>query len=129
MLKTYSLLWLGLLALAFINAAIRELGYKKHVSELSAHQISTVTGCIFATIFTCFVTRIWHINSYSDSIKIGIIWVVLTFTFETTMVLVFMKKDVAFLLSSYNILEGQLWPVFLLWMGLLPVIFKNQYTD
>ncbi|NIU89027.1 MAG: hypothetical protein GWN56_17730 [Nitrosopumilaceae archaeon] len=113
--------------MAFINAGIRELGYGKHVSELSVHQISTLTGCIFATIFTYIASRIWPINSYSDSIKIGVIWMLLTFTFETTMVLGFMKKDFSFLLSSYNMLEGQLWPVFLLWTGLLPVIFKNQY--
>ena len=125
MVKTYTLLWLGLLVLAFVNAGIRELGYKKYVSELAAHQISTVTGCVLAFIFTYFVARIWPITSYSNSLKIGITWVLLTVLFETTMVLVFMKKDFAFLLSSYDISKGQLWPVFLLWTGILPFLFKR----
>ncbi|NIX16048.1 MAG: hypothetical protein GWN11_09265 [Candidatus Dadabacteria bacterium] len=125
MLKTYSLLWFGLLMLAFINAGIRELGYGKHVSELSAHQISTVTGCILITIFTYIISRIRPITSYTDSLKIGIIWVTLTVIFETAMVVIFMKKDLAFLLNSYNIFRGQLWPVFLLWTGVLPFIFKK----
>ena len=96
MLRIYILLWLGLLVLAFLNAGIRELGYKQYVTELAAHQISTFTGCVLATIFTCFVTRIWPVTYYSDSLKIGIIWVLLTVVFETTMVLGFMKKTLPF---------------------------------
>lgn len=125
MLKIYSYLWLGLLILAFANAAIRELFIKDHVSELSAHQLSTLTGCIFIFIYAYFVTGKWPISRYSDSIKISIIWVSLTIIFEILMVLVFMNKDINFLLDSYNISKGQLWPLFLLWLGLLPFILKR----
>ena len=127
MLKIYSLLWLGLLALAFVNASIRELFYKYKVSELSAHQISTITGCVIILVYSYFVTRKWPIPSYSDSIKISIIWVSLTIVFEILMVLGFMKKNINFLLETYDISNGQLWLLFLVWLGLLPFIFKKKY--
>ena len=129
MIKVYALLWLGLLALAFVNASIRELCYESLVSELSAHQISTLTGCLIMFVYALIVSRKWPIPGYSDSIRISIIWVSLTVFFETIMVLVFMKKDINFILESYNVFKGQLWPLFLIWLGLLPFILKSKNPD
>lgn len=125
MLKTYTMLWLGLLFLAFVNASIREMVYKNWVSDLSAHQISTFTGCLIMFVYAFFVTGKWPIPSYSYSFKISIIWVGLTIIFETLMVLGYIKKDIIFLLDSYNIFKGQLWPLFLVWLGLLPFVLKR----
>ncbi len=125
MLKTYTILWFGLLILAFVNASVREVVYKNLVNELSAHQISTLTGCIIIFVYAFLVTRKWPIPSYSDSLKISLIWVFLTMIFEALMALVFMKKDLKFLLNSYNLFKGQLWPLFLIWLGLLPFLFKK----
>ncbi|NVM20147.1 MAG: hypothetical protein HWN68_00015 [Desulfobacterales bacterium] len=46
MIRIYTLLWIGLFALAVLNGAIREIFYKEALGELAAHQLSTLTGCL-----------------------------------------------------------------------------------
>ena len=42
----YVLAWIPMVFIAIANGAIREGWYGKHVSELQAHQVSTVTGVL-----------------------------------------------------------------------------------
>ena len=126
MITIYAVLWLGLLILAFINASARELLYNNWTTKLTAHQISTITGCIINYIYARIVTRRWPVTSYTSAFKISFLWVSLTVIFESFMVLVLMKRDIAFLLDSYDILKGNLWLIFLIWMGLLPIILKKN---
>jgi len=42
----YTASWLGMVILAIINGVIRENEYGKFMSELTAHQLSTLAGII-----------------------------------------------------------------------------------
>ena len=42
----YFLAWVPLIVLGIVNAAIRQAVYARYVSELAAHQISTLTICV-----------------------------------------------------------------------------------
>ena len=42
----YVLAWLGLLVIAVANGALREATYAKVMSELAAHQLSTLTCAV-----------------------------------------------------------------------------------
>ena len=42
----YFLAWVPLVVLGIVNAAIRRAAYARYVSELAAHQISTLTICV-----------------------------------------------------------------------------------
>ena len=47
----YVLAWFPLVFIAIVNGAIREGWYGKHLSELQAHQISTITGVLLFGVY------------------------------------------------------------------------------
>ena len=59
MLK-YILAWFPMVAIAIANGVLRESWYGKHVSELAAHQISTLTGIILFGVYIWLVVRFWR---------------------------------------------------------------------
>ena len=121
----YILLWLVLAIIAIINGMLRETTYGKFLSELSANQISTVTGILFIGIFIFFIHRIWPIKSKNQSWIIGFSWLLLTVAFEFIFGHFVAGNSWVRLLSEYNILAGRLWILFLTWITILPyVIFK-----
>ena len=44
MILVYTLAWIPLVFIAIANVIARDMGYKRHVMELRAHQISTLIG-------------------------------------------------------------------------------------
>ena len=55
MLLTYTLAWFPLVILAILNGALRERGYKRFMSELRAHQLSTLIGIILVGIYVLII--------------------------------------------------------------------------
>jgi hypothetical protein len=77
MLVRYALAWVTMVMLAILNGLVRELTYGKRMTELSAHQVATVTGLVVFGAFIFALTRIWRIESFAQALAIGIIWLVL----------------------------------------------------
>ena len=124
-MKRYLLFWLVLLPLAFTNGALRELTYKNVVGEPWAHQISVVTGIAITGIAIWFVVKRWSFPSQQQAITVGIIWIALTETFEAAMVLSGSQHNVEVFFNQHNIAAGELWPLFVLWVGIAPVLFYH----
>ncbi|MCK5058054.1 MAG: hypothetical protein KAT34_15480 [Candidatus Aminicenantes bacterium] len=123
MILKYTIAWLGLVVVAIINGAIREKGYKKYMSELRAHQVSTVTGIILFGIFIYILSLIWKIQSAGQAITIGLLWLALTIAFEFVFGHFVMKHPWSKLLNDYNILKGRLWLLILIWTTIAPYVF------
>ncbi len=123
MILKYTIAWLGLVVVAIINGAIREKGYKKYMSELRAHQVSTVTGIILFGIFIYILSLIWKIQSAGQAITIGLLWLALTIAFEFVFGHFVMKHPWSKLLHDYNILKGRLWLLILIWTTIAPYVF------
>jgi hypothetical protein len=60
--------------------------------------------------------------TFSVTIKIGVIWLLLTIAFEFTFGTFVMGNSLSALLADYNILAGRTWPIFLLGVLLAPAI-------
>lgn len=123
MLLRYTIAWLTFPIIGIINGVIREVGYKKYLSELLAHQVSTVTGIILFGIYIGFLTLKWKIQSAGQAIAIGLIWLALTIAFEFLFGHYVMKNDWSRLLHDYNILKGRVWALLLIWITIAPYIF------
>jgi hypothetical protein len=123
MIVKYTIVWLGLVVIAIINGAIRERGYKTLVGELRAHQISTLTGIILFGLCVWILSLIWKIQSASQAMTIGLIWLALTVAFEFPFGHYVMKHPWSKLLQDYNILKGSLWSLVLIWITIAPYIF------
>ncbi len=82
MIKLYLLAWFPMIVIAIINATIRETTYQKFVTELRAHQISTLTGVILFAAYIWELTSLFPLTSSLQAITIGCLWLVLTVMFE-----------------------------------------------
>jgi len=120
--RVYAGLWFGLLCIAVANGALRDLVYGPAVSELAAHQLSTLTGCTVFFLYTWLVDKRWPIPDRATALWIGLTWLLMTVMFETWMILVLQGNGLPVLLQSYDIASGQLWLLVLLTAMLSPLM-------
>ena len=117
------LIWLGLFAIGFANGTLRELLIKKFIQEPWAHHLSALTAALF---FAAYIWGIWQktmIVNATQAATIGALWFVLTILTETFV----LNRWISGLswnqiLQTYNVASGELWPLVLIWIGVLPVI-------
>jgi len=118
----YFICWFLMLILAFLNGTARDLGYKKYMSELTAHQISTFTLIIIFGFFIGFVINKFPPVSGEQAVYIGLLWLFLTLGFEFGFGLM-RGNTLAKLLEDYNLLKGRLWILIPLWIAIAPYLF------
>lgn len=123
MILKYVIAWLVLPILGIINGSIREFGYKNLMGELTAHQISTLTGVVLFGLYIWFLTGVWKIESSRQAVAIGLIWLGLTILFEFVFGHYVMKHQWSRLLHDYNIIRGRLWVLVLIWTTIAPYVF------
>jgi len=125
MLTRYLLLWLLLAIVAIANGIVRQSTYGKAVSDLAAHQISTVTAILAFAAVVWIANRFWPIESASQAWTIGFIWLAMTVAFEFGFGHYVAGHSWDRLLMDYNILRGRVWALVLVWVTIMPfVIFK-----
>jgi hypothetical protein len=56
----YVLAWIPMVLIAIANGILREASYGKRMSELHAHQISTLSGILLFSAYIWLVIRIWR---------------------------------------------------------------------
>lgn len=115
------MLWLPMIAIAFANAALREIVLIKHYSDLRAHQLSTLTLIVFCSIYVWFIFPVLDIKSPRQAILIGLGWTLLTVAFEFTLGRM-TNKSWEYLFRDYNLKEGRIWVLFLLSLTFLPYL-------
>ena len=119
----YVAAWVPMLVIAVANGALRQATLEKMMPELRAHQVSTLTGSVFMGLFIWFVVRTWPPASGAQALLIGLVWLVLTVAFEFFMGLVLAHRPLSQVLHDYNLLEGRVWVLFLVWLTLAPWVF------
>jgi hypothetical protein len=125
MLLRYLLIWLLLAVVAVANGILRQTTYAKALPELAAHQLSTATAILAATAVVWLVNRRWTIASASQACAIGLVWLLMTSAFEFGFGHYVAGHSWQVILSDYNLLQGRLWSLFLVWITVLPyVIFR-----
>jgi hypothetical protein len=123
MIARYIVAWIPMIFIAIANGALREFTYGKHLSELRAHQVSTLTGILFFGVYIWALTRIWRLESAAQAIIIGIIWVGLTVAFEFISGHYVVGNPWSRLLRDYNIFAGRVWIFVPIWVGIAPWLF------
>jgi hypothetical protein len=125
MIWKYILGWFALLIAAIINGAVREAVYKQSLGELTAHQLSTLIGIILFGIIIWGMTRLWPLRASKQAWIVGAVWVSMTICFEFVFGHYVMGNSWQRLLHDYNILEGRLWPLVLVWTLIAPYLFTR----
>jgi len=117
------ILWFGLFAIGFANGTLRELTIRRIIQEPWAHHLSALTAALF---FSTYVFLLWQktkITSFNEALLVGALWLVLTVLTETFV----LNRWISGLtwneiIQTYNISRGELWPLVLLWVGILPIL-------
>ena len=125
MLIRYLLCWFLLAIVAIANGVLREATYGKRVSELSAHQISTGTGILLTGLLVWVLSRLWPIDSSGQAWLIGSCWLLATIAFEFGFGHFIAGHTWSKLLADYNVLNGRLWLLFLIWIMVMPYVFHK----
>ena len=74
--------WFPMLLLAIANGALREFVFKKYMSELTAHQISTFSLLLLFAVYIGLIIKWMPPASANQAILVGLFWLVLTLLFE-----------------------------------------------
>ncbi len=119
--------WIAMLLVSVANGTVRDLGYAPHLhlSELAAHQISTVTELVllWAVMAAHFH---WHPpRSRSQAWGIGGVWMLMTVAFEFLFFHYVGHRPWSELLAAYDLSRGRLWALVPLWLLLGPVLFHR----
>lgn len=119
----YLLSWVPMVPIAIINALIREELLARYLSELHAHQVSTFTGVILFGIYIWLLFRVWEIGSGRRAITVGLVWLVLTVSFEFIFGHFVVGHPWSRLFSDYNISAGRVWVIIPIWITAAPYLF------
>ncbi len=128
MIAKYILVWFLLALVAIANGIIRQTTYGKTVSDLAAHQISTVTAILASGTVVWFVHHYWPIESAAQAWSIGLLWLIMTVAFEFGFGHFVAGHSWSRLLADYNILNGRLWSLFLVWVTVMPFLIFQMTT-
>ena len=119
----YLAAWFAMLLVSIANGAARDLSYGKHMGELAAHQVSTATSVLSLGMVIWLVVRICPPSSTRCAIAIGLAWCALTVAFEFLFFHFVGGHSWSALLANYNVFEGRVWVVVLLWIAAAPYVF------
>ncbi|MCX6152191.1 MAG: hypothetical protein NTX22_16820 [Ignavibacteriales bacterium] len=127
MYKKYSLLWLFLPVLAILNGTARQFLYAGFTGQFLAHQISSLILIILIFEATRLFNIRWKLESSKQALIIGTIWLFMTLIFEFGFGHYLARKTLEQLFQEYNILEGRLWLLVLLFTFLSPyIVYKSS---
>ena len=113
--------WFFLMILGILNGAFREAVFAKHFKEITAHQLSCLTGLVFFGIAVYTMNQLWPITSLNQAWLIGSIWLAMTILFEFGFGHFIMKHPWKRLFHDYRIDKGRLWVLVLLCVLILPL--------
>jgi threonine/homoserine efflux transporter RhtA len=123
MIVRYVIAWFPMVVVGIINGVIREQWYGNYLSELRAHQVSTVTGAVLFGLYIWVISRIWQLESGVQSLSVGFIWLAMTVCFEFFFEHYVAGHPWSRLFHDYNILAGRILGLLLLWITVAPYVF------
>ena len=123
----YIIAWFPMIFIAIANGLFREKFLASRLNELQAHQMSTASMIILFGIYVWILFKIWSPMSANQAIFIGLIWLLLTVIFEFLFGHYVAGHSWDKLLNDYNILQGRVWILVLIWISISPyIIYQLQ---
>lgn len=123
MIWKYLAAWVVMLLVSIANGVVRDFTYGKFMSELAAHQLSTVIGVILLGAVIWIFVRRYPLSSSLQAIWLGMGWATLTMAFEFLFFHFVGGHSWSELLANYNFFAGRVWVLILLWIAFAPYVF------
>ena len=123
----YIIAWIPLIIVAIANGLFREKFLAIRLCELHAHQMSTVSLIVLIGIYLWILFKLWMPVSIKQTICISLVWFSLTIIFEFLFGHFVAGHSWDKLLQDYNILQGRVWILVLIWISIAPyIIYQIQ---
>lgn len=127
MIWKYALAWIPMVFIAIVNGLFREKFLANKLKEIQSHQVSTITAIILFGIYMWILFRFIKPESAQQAIIIGFLWLGLTIIFEFVFGHYVVGHSWSKLFHDYNIMEGRIWLIVLIWVTIAPyIIYKLQ---
>lgn len=118
----YFLFWLPMPFLGILNGTIREFIIKQFTDDFTAHQLSAITLIVMILAFGLLIRKKLDLQIRSDAIYCSVTWVVLTLIFEFGAGYFVGRQSIQTMLHDYYLWEGRLWPIVIIFTGMVPFI-------
>lgn len=115
-------IWLVFIFIESLNGAARIFWLVPLLGDSLAHQVSFVTGSVLILIISTLFIRWLHTSQVPQLLGIGILWLLLTVVFEMCLGLFVLGYSWQQISADYNVLQGGLMPIGLVWLMLSPFI-------
>jgi hypothetical protein len=111
--------WFVLLAVAFLNGAVRQFAYPSTLGDFAARQVAAGVGAVALGVTIWFILRRWPLSRAPQAWATGALWAALTVAFEVALVRGGGRPwdDV---IAQYALWKGSLWPLLVLWVLAAP---------
>lgn len=114
--------WGIMLLVSVANGACRDFTYGRHMGELAAHQLSTVSSILVLGLVIFVYIRLYPPSSSLQALAIGLFWMTLTIAFEFLFFHYVAGHSWSSLLRNYSVHEGRVWVLVLLWIAAAPYL-------
>jgi hypothetical protein len=111
--------WLLLLAVAFLNGAVRQFAYPSTLGDFAARQVAAGVGAVVLGVAIWFILRRWPLARAPLAWATGALWAVLTVAFEVALVRG-NGRPWGDVVAQYALWRGSLWPLLVLWVLAAP---------
>ena len=116
------LVWLVMMGVEFCHGALRTLFLFPMLGDYAARQVSVFTGSILI-VFVAYIFIHWiRAGSAVSQIAVGVLWLILTVSFEAGFGHYIFKLPWEAVLEDFNLLKGRLMPLGLLVLTFSPMI-------
>lgn len=123
-LTKYLLAWIPLPGIAIFNGVLRDLTYSHIAGEHRAHQISSILLSMLVMLYVNLIHSHIRLTSLRETLFVSTVWLLLTVAFEASLGLA-IGRSLNEQLENYNVFDGNLWPLVLLSVFFLPIIFRK----
>ena len=114
--------WLALLALAFLNAGLREAVFTPRFGTTVGHALSTCTLCALILLLTAATIQWIAPPDSAAAWTVGLTWLLLVLAFEFLAGHYLFGTSWSTLLADYNVMRGRVWVLVLLTTLTAPVL-------
>jgi hypothetical protein len=109
-----------MIIIAVLNGIAREFLYKKYMTELAAHQWSTIILIFLLGYYIMVITGMYPLKRIT-AVYIGILWAAMTLLFESGLAF-YAGKGWGEILADYDISKGRIWALIPAWICIAPYL-------
>ncbi len=119
-------MWLLLFGVAFVNGALREVGYGPYAGAW-AQPLSVLLGILLFGWVIGALQKKWPFASVRQAGEVGLFWALLTEVTELVVVIGVSNKGWDAFLKMHNLFAGELWLIFLAWIAFAPALLHRWF--